>query len=222
VTPTNGIESEGTLMTVAEFLNRVSAQPAIMHERMVHIWGPTLKALFESQHGMSLAELHAHPDQKEELRQFRYGHLVGPELARREIDDWQSQWPKHKLPADVVDLLTQVNGIHLWADLDVGDAYFGILPLQNWQDVAQWDWREMYRSKFEGHLVISYHGNSDEFLTLDTRSSKYLLCDIGNLGVPPEPVATTVEELLDWWWGHAETLDPRRPGPFPVPKTNRP
>jgi len=191
-------------MTVDDFLARVKSQSTIIREGFVRIWGSELKSLFASGRTMTIAELNAHPDQTEELRQFRDGHLVGPGLAPADIDAWQSHSPQHQLPADVVDLLTRVNGIHLWADLDAGRAYIGILPLQDWQDATQWFWRSMYTSTFEGQLVISYHGNNDEFLILDTCGPRYLWYDLGNFGAPPKQIATTVEGLLDWWWHEAD------------------
>jgi hypothetical protein len=201
-------------MTIDEFLARIAAQPPITHERLVYVWGPELEAMFASRlaagKSMLLSELRAHPDQTQELRRFRYGHVVGPGLAPAEVEAWQCKWRDARLPADVVHLLTRVNGIHLWAELDRSRAYFGILPLIEWQAVIHSDLAESYGLPPEGHFMISYHDNGDYFLILDAHNSRYLWWDVQNFGVHPKQVATTVEELLDWWWNHAAELDPRR------------
>lgn len=158
---------------------------------------------------MLLSELIGHPDQHEELRRFRYGHVLGPPISTQAIQAWQAINAQIQLPADVVEMLLVVNGIHLWADLDCGRAYFGILPLTEWCVVRDHVAAAVFDELPETHVVISYHDNDDYFLVMDPCTSRFVWFD------PQSPadslsVGTSVEEFLDWWWSCAQELDPRR------------
>ena len=173
--------------------------------------GPKLKASMAENTALTAAEIIAHPDQREELRTFRYGHVVGAGLPPAEIEDWQTQHPEHPLPADLKELLMRVNGVHLWADLDTLRAYFGILPLEEWQDVRQAGWAMMFETPPVGQLVLSYHDNGDYFLVLDTSRQTYVWYDLQDFDNPKQ-VGRTVEELLDFWWRETAWLGPRQSG----------
>jgi hypothetical protein len=159
---------------------------------------------------MLVSDLVAHPDQQRMPHTFRDRHLVGTPLGISDIAAWQKKWPMHPLPSDLVRLLTHANGIHLWARIDdnSGRAYEGILPLEEWQDVARTSWAEIaFRTPPEGHLAMSYHSDGNAYLVLDTRGPMYMYCDLYDL--EPEAIGTSVGELLDWWWGHCANMDPR-------------
>jgi hypothetical protein len=104
---------------------------------------------------MTIAELQSRPDQHKEARSFRYGHVVGPGLATRDIEAWQASFPDHVLPQDLAQALTVVDGVHIWANLETRRAYFGISPLCEWQDAACVDWAAMFVEPPRGCLKPS-------------------------------------------------------------------
>lgn len=197
-------------MTPDQFLSRVTSQPVLVSEGFVNVPGPTLSALLSAKKPMLLNELVTHPNMRKVPHTFRSGHLVGPGLSLSYIQAWQKNWPSHPLPTDMVELLTQANGVHLWADIDgkSGRSYEGILPLEEWRDVNQMSWAEIvFPSRADGHLAMSYHTDGNAYLALDTRGPTYRYCDLYE--TEPENLGSTVSELLDWWWDHCECLDPR-------------
>jgi hypothetical protein len=114
-------------MTIDEFLRMAAAQSVVNEQLIVDVWGPELKALVAERKATTLSEISTHPGQRKETRTFRRGHVLGPGLRADAIESWQRKWPSHVLPPDLTELLSHVNGIHLWADLDSQKAYFGIL-----------------------------------------------------------------------------------------------
>jgi hypothetical protein len=195
-------------MTIDDLLRKVAAQQPVSETRLVRIHGPELLQVLSSGQPLTIAEIESHPDQHQESRTFRYGHLVGPGLEPRRIAAWQAAWPEHQLPADLSQLLTRANGIHLWADLDVGRAYYGLLPLAEWEDAAHTEWSGMFATPPVGCLVVSYHDNGDNLLVLDTLSGGYRWYDLEDFD-HPIVVARSVPQLLTWLWNIAQELDPR-------------
>ncbi|MEW6251798.1 MAG: SMI1/KNR4 family protein [Planctomycetota bacterium] len=193
-------------MTIDELIRRAAAQTPISVQQEVFVSGPELRALMEKG-GMTVAEIMAHPDQRREVRTYRYGHVLGPGLSREVIRAWQAAHPEHPLPADLAELLERVNGIHLWAELDSGRAYVGILPLEEWREATEDLW-QYFEPRVLGTLIISYHGNSDAFLALDARERRYLWVDVHD--IHPKLIASTTEGLLDFWWEECGWLDPRK------------
>jgi hypothetical protein len=198
-------------MTTDEFLNRVAKQPTLTVERDVSVPGPELRALLAERKAILLSELMAHPDQHKERQTFRYAHIVGAGLNRDSVEAWQTARPDHRLPSDLKEFLTRVNGVHLWGDLGTSRAYFGILPLTEWQDAKEADWAMMFDKPPVGQLAISYHDNGDYFLVLDTRGPEYIWYDLQDFD-NPRRVGETVAQLLDFWWEETAWLDPRRSG----------
>jgi DNA-binding transcriptional LysR family regulator len=196
-------------MTVDDLVERANAQQPVTVQRMISVPGPQLRALLAESRAILVSELDAHPDQRKELRTFRYGHLLGPGLLRDEIQAWQNTYPHLPLPPDLASFLVRVNGIHLWADLESSHTYFGIAPLDQWQDVKELGWASMYQSSPVGQLVISYHDNGDYFLILDTHKQQYLWYDLEDFD-HPKHIGNRVPELLDFWWQETAWLDPRR------------
>lgn len=198
-------------MTTDEFLDRVAAQPTLTIERDVSVPGPKLQALLAEGKPILLSELMAHPDQQKERQTFRYAHILGAGVSRDSIQAWQAAHHEHKLPPDLGEFLTRVDGVHLWGDLATSRAYFGILPLAEWQDAKDADWAMMFDTPPIGQLAISYHDNGDYFLVLDTRGPEYLWYDLQDFD-NPKRVGRTVAQLLDFWWQETDWLDPRRSG----------
>jgi hypothetical protein len=197
-------------MTIDEFLHRAASQPIVNEERMVNVWGPELKALVTERKAMTLAEIDAHPDQHKEKRIFRRGHLLGSGLPHDAIISWQQKHPSHILPPGLIELLSRVNGIDLWADLDSQEAYFGILPLEKWQTASESRLADYCENEPSSHLVISYHQNGDFHLVLDSQRAAYFWYDTEDFR-HPTLVARDVEELLSWWWKQAAELAPETP-----------
>ena len=161
---------------------------------------------------MLVSELLEHPDQHSEKRRFRYGHVLGPALSSSAIAEWQARHPHTVLAADVVALLLQVDGIHLWADLATGRAYFGILPLADWCSVREHEAAAVFEDLADDTLVISYHENGDYYLLLHAAEDRFTWFD------PQSPDDSTlidgpVDEFLEWWWQCTQELDPRTETP---------
>lgn len=197
-------------MTLNEFLRRVAEQQAVRIERTINVPGPELLARMNQRPTPTVADLLAHPDQRQERRRYSYRHIVGSGLTRGAIDEWQSNHVDHVLPDDVRELLTVANGVHLWADVETGRSYFGILPLEEWRDVAvsRWAWLFDDRPTPQA-LVISYHENGDYLLVLETSPQCFVWWDPQN-PLEPKRVGSTVEEFLDFWWAETAELDPAR------------
>jgi len=196
-------------MTAEEFIELANRQSVVTVARVVSEHGLELKALLAARTPMRLSEIAAHPDQTREIRQFRYKHILGPGVARSEVNGWSTNHSGHPLPNDLVALVERVDGIHLWADLTDQQAYFGILPIRLWRDAAEAEWAMLFESPPRGLLVLSYHQNGDFFLILDTKQGEYLWYDLEDFD-KPQVVAHNVPELLDWYWSEAHELDPRR------------
>jgi hypothetical protein len=208
-------------MTTDDFLSRVAAQPVITIEHSVSIAGPQLKARLAENKPILMSEWMAHPDQRFELRTFRYANMVGQGIGTNEIEMWQARHPDHPLPRDLRELLMRVNGVHLWADLDKARAYFGILPLAEWEDTKASRWARMFESPPAGNVTISYHDNGDDFLVLDTQACEYLWYDLQDF-YHPKHVGRTVGELLDFWWAETAWLDPSKQRPDLLNSSHKP
>lgn len=196
-------------MTPFEFLDRARRRPEVAVRRVVRVPGPELAARQHGRRPLPLSDFLAHPDQHREIRRFRFGNILGPGLSEASILEWQRRHSNAALPLDVIDLLRQVNGIHLWADLNHGRAYFGILPLAEWRDVREHEAAVLFDEFPSGTFVISYHDNGDYYLLLNTAEKSFTWFD------PQSPsdskhVGNSIESLLDWWWELTQELDPRK------------
>ena len=190
-------------MNFDELLRRVSSEPDRAEERDVDVASPELIRDVVERRGMMLTDFLADPRKTRERRTLRSGHVLGPPLTADDIREWQRQWPRHVLPADLASLLLRVNGIHLWADLDTGRAYEGLAPLGEW-DLAR---AKMYGPDShadllsEQYLALTYHADAGAFVVLDVRGGSYYLMDPAG---PDEScrVAGSADELLDHLWSH--------------------
>lgn len=109
--------------------------------------------------------------------------------------------PKQPLRADLVDLLTRVNGIHLWADLETGRSYQGLAPLDEWElaRTKMWEPRADASSLEDRCLALSYHADGAAFLVLDVEHRRYFLMDA--CGAEESClIGDCVGHLLDWLW----------------------
>lgn len=191
-----------------ELIQRAAAQPEITVERLVRAHGPALTALLESGRPLLLSEIEADPDQHWELQRFRYGHLLGEGVSDDALSAWQALHPHSRLSPSVIDLLRQIDGIHLWADLDCGRSYFGVLPLAEWQPVHEHEAAILFQEVPADALVLSYHDNGDYYLLLEPAVDRFTWFDPQSWR-DSKVVATTVDAFLSWWWGLAQELDPR-------------
>ena len=194
-------------MTPSELVGLASQQTEIAEDRVVRVHGPQLTALLNNGRPLLVSELLSHPDQHTETRRFRYGHILGHGCPDAAIADWQ-QHLGVSLPADVIGLLRQIDGIHLWADLEKGRSYYGILPLAEWRNAHETESAVLYEDLAKDTFLISYHENGDYYLLLDTTTNQSTWFG------PQSPddsdiIGTSVGVLLDWWWKRTQGLDPR-------------
>jgi len=200
--------SRTATVTPLEFIRRARSQSEVVVDRVVSVPGAELTALLRSGRPLRVSELSAHPDQRREVRRFRYGSILGAGASDAAIAEWQTQHPEVTISWDVVDLLRRVDGIHLWADLHTGRAYFGVLPLMEWCQVNEHEGAELFREIPRSTVVVSYNDNGDYYLLLDAAQNRFTWFDPQS---PDDstPAGDSIEQFLDWWWEHAQELDPR-------------
>jgi hypothetical protein len=105
--------------------------------------------------------------------------VLGPGASAEELAAWQARWPHHPLPSDLVLLLSQVNGIHLWADDETGRSYEGLAPLDEW-DLARlkmWGREADPASLPDRYLALSYNADGAAFIVLNVDTGRYFLMD---------------------------------------------
>ena len=195
-------------MNIDEFIKIATSQPPLSKNRRISVPGTELKAILQSGHPITVAEIMKHPDQTYEVRNYVYGYILESGASKEAISKWQSEYPSLHLPDDLKVLLERINGIHLWADLEQKQSYFGILPLAQWCDMALWGWAVLFEEIPAGKVVMSYHNNGDFYLVLDTAECKYYWYDTEDID-RPTLIGSSVEQLLSWWWNESQELDPR-------------
>ncbi len=188
-------------MRIDELLKRVAGEPERTVTRTVWTTPPEVLAKAATSGGMRMTDLLSAPGRRSEQREVRYRHILGSPASQQSIDGWQGQHPLHILPPDLRALVTHVNGIHLWANGETGRSYTGLAPIEEW---------ELARVKMYGpsadqsllddrYLALSYHQDGASFVVLDVRSGRYFLMDTAGPD-STSPIASNVEELLDWLW----------------------
>jgi len=202
-------------MTPEDLIQRARAQPIVTVDRVVSVPGAELAAQLAEHRGMRLTEYLAHPDLHRENGSLRFGHLLGPGLLPRSIEDWQAAHPRHLLPQDLIRMLTLFDGVHLWADLADGRSYKGLHPLAEWRDAVD-SFSALFRSPPDGTLAISYGANGDYVLFLDTRVPEYRWHDLEDFD-HSRFIGCSVEQLLDFLWQEATADDPRKAPDVPTP-----
>ncbi len=136
------------------------------------------------------------------LKKTVYRHVLGPPASPGAVLEWQKKWPEHRLPKDIVELLTHFDGVHLWAD-ESGRSYEGLASLEEWQPALF----AMYGADAEpallpeSYLALSYHADGAAYIVLDARTQEYFLIDTAG---PDQTcrIGTTTSELLDWLWAN--------------------
>lgn len=188
-------------MRLHEFLQLVAGEPPVAVEREVSIAAPELVEEVQRRHGISLTEFLNDPRRAREARTLSYGHVLGAGLPTVAIESWRRRWPRHPLPVDLVELLTRVNGIHLWADLATGRAYEGLAPLDEWELARTKMWGPDADASMldDRYLALSYHTDGAAFAVLDVAARKYFLMDA--CGADDTcPIGDTTGDLLAWLW----------------------
>ncbi|CAN5281217.1 hypothetical protein BH09MYX1_BH09MYX1_28180 [soil metagenome] len=181
-------------MKIDDFIELLKSEPMRSVTQAVRFRAP------EGRKPIALTDYLSMPG-KEEERTLQYHHVLGAPASAATLDEWRTKFPSHHLPVDLVALLKRVNGIHLWAGVESSRAYQGLAPLSEWT---------LARSKLFGasaepsvlderYVAISYHADAAAFVVLDVESGTYLLMD----ATAPSfdvPIASNVDELLDWLW----------------------
>lgn len=187
-------------MQIDELRRRIAGEPDRLVEHAIHRceWEELQDA-----RGLVVGRRPAKQERTDETRVVRHAHILGSPAPKEVIDAWQERWPAYRLPADLLHLVEEANGIHLWADADEGRAHCGLAPIQEWQPARL----AMYGPDAEPsllperYLAISYDADCASFVVLDVESGTYYLMD--SCGPDEDvPIGSSVPELLDWLWQH--------------------
>jgi len=195
-------------MEIDELIRRVAGEAERAIVRTVWIAPAAALAKAGGPGGQLLTEFLAAPGRRSEQREVRYRHILGSGASQQAIETWQRTHPAHPLPADLRQLVTRINGIHLWANADTGRSYQGLTPVEEWELARM----KMYGSTADSGLLddryvaLSYHQDESCYVVLDLLSGKYFLMDTAGADVSA-PIADNVDELLDWLWRHR--LEPK-------------
>ncbi len=114
--------------------------------------------------------------------------MVGPPQLSSTVDAWEARHPGVRLPNDLRALVTEGDGIHLWACEDTGRAYFGLAPLAEWARLPELG---------PGCVVVSYHADGEAQIVVDAAAGTYFLVDTAGPDLST-PIAADVAALLDW------------------------
>jgi hypothetical protein len=188
-------------MRIEELLKHAASEPEKTVTRTVWTTPPDVLAKAGKPGGMMMTDLLSAPGRRAEQRDVRYRHILGSPAEQEEINSWQSQRPSQPLPSDLRELVSRMNGIHLWANAETGRSYAGLAPIEEW---------ELARIKMYGaeadrglledrYLAISYHQDGASFVVLDVESGRYFLMDAAGPDAT-SPIASNADELLDWLW----------------------
>jgi hypothetical protein len=97
--------------------------------------------------------------------------------------------------------VSQVNGIHLWADLETERSYAGLAPLEEWDlaRVKMWGRQADPAALGEPYLALSYDSDGAAFAVLNVDSGDYFLMDSCGANESCR-IGRSAGELLDWLW----------------------
>jgi hypothetical protein len=189
------------VMHIDDFISLVAGEP----ERTVRrtVWSPPPEVLAKASKpgGSSMKEFLSAPGRRPEQREVKYRHILGPPASRHAIETWLGHRPSHRLPADLLALVSRMNGIHLWANIETGRSYAGLAPIEEW-DLAR---IKMYGPEADRGLLddryvaVSYHQDGAAFIVLNVESGKHLLMDAAGPDTT-SPIANDAGELIDWLW----------------------
>jgi len=183
------------------FLNQVASEPERTIRRTVRTTPPQVLEQAARPGGMRLTDFLSAPGRQAEQREIRYAHILGAPASPGTVDAWLRQRPSLSLPADLRALLTQVNGIHLWANVETGRSYVGLAPVEEWEIARV----KMYGAEADRDLLddrfvaISYNQDGASFIAIDVVSGEYFLMDTAGPDTT-SPIGSSVEDLLEWIW----------------------
>jgi hypothetical protein len=192
---------EWATMRVDQFIQSVTGEPERTVTRTVWTTPPDVLAEAARPGGVAMTKLVSAPGRRPEQRAVRYRHLLGSGAAGEVVDVWRAKGRSHALPADLLALVTRINGIHLWANAETGRSYQGLAPIEEWENArtkicGPGAPRDLLDDRF---VALSYHQDGAAFIVLDLASGTYFLMD----SAAPDttsPIANNADELLDWLW----------------------
>jgi hypothetical protein len=179
-------------MQLEELRELVGSEPERTFVRTVWITPPEVLEKARTG-GIALTALLSAPGRRPEERTVSYRHILGPPASQEAIEAWERT--RRPLPAPIRELVSRVNGIHLWADVATGRSYAGLAPIEEW-DFARLN---LGGDLDDRYIAISYHADGASFVVLDVDSGVYFLMDISG-PEPTAPIASDVGGLLDWLW----------------------
>jgi hypothetical protein len=182
-------------MQIDELIRAAATEPNREVTRSVRVCSPaTLEAVPKT--GISVLDLSSLPAQVER-KTFRFGHLLGPPASPRALEEVVRRAPLC-FPADLMNLVARVNGIHLWADLDRGRSYTGLAPIEEWDvgGVALF-----YDALDDRHVSLTYHDDGAAAIVLELTSGTYYLMDTAGADHSCQ-IGKSSGDLLDYLWTH--------------------
>jgi hypothetical protein len=190
--PVTGVESD-----IDRFMSLVASEPGRIGT--VGEAPPDVLARARKPGGMKLTDFLAASRGRMRQRSVRFLHILGPPAASETIAAWEAG-TSHRLPVDLRDLVSRINGIHLWANEETGRSNQGLAPIEDWALARS----AFHHPEDEGRLgdryvAISYHADGACLVTLDTASGGYFLMDACGVDATC-PIGDNVGDLLDWLW----------------------
>jgi hypothetical protein len=188
-------------MQIEELLKHVASEPGRSVTRTLWVTPPEVLANAGKSGGLMMTDLLSAAGRRTEQCDVRFCHILGSPARQEEIDAWQNQRPSHFLPSDLRELVSRINGIHLWANAETGRSYAGLAPIEEWELARI----KMYGSAADRDLLddryvaVSYHQDGASFVVLDVDSGRYFLMDTAGPDAT-SPIANNAGELLDWLW----------------------
>jgi hypothetical protein len=167
-------------MKIQEFIRIVELESERATSTEVRLPSSQTLALAAKPGGMLLTDWIMAVPQSIEQKTFRYRHLLGPPAQFGAIDEWVRAHPKFKLPDDLMRIVQQVNGIHLWANIQTGRSLVGLAPIEEW-DAAQSKMCGAPSEHWllgERYIAITYDQSFSAFVVLDGVSGTYFLMDV--------------------------------------------
>jgi hypothetical protein len=188
-------------MQIEDFINRVAGEPERTVTLTVSTTPPKVLAKAVKSGGLSMTDFLSLPGRRSEQRDVRYRHILGSPASPETIEAWDKRQPSHPFPADLRALVTRINGIHLWANAETGRSYVGLAPVEEWElaRIKMYGPMADRRLLDDRYVALSYHQDGAAFVVLDVALGTYFLMDTAGPDAT-SPIATNVEELLDWLW----------------------
>lgn len=191
-------------MSIADFIARVASEPERTIPRLVRKPSPELLERMKRQRGMPLIDFLAalHAGSPGELRYCTSKHVLGPPASEEAIARLARAISPRTLSADLLTLVRQINGIHLWADAERGRSYEGLAPIEEWrlahEVLIEPESRDLVDNRY---FVITYHDNGDGFVVIDFETGWFYFADQRSAD-EMSCIAENVDGLLEHLWDH--------------------